>query len=99
MTKMMRTVFVHLLSIASIWRLFLSLPTSEQDRAIWLIGLALICVFLAAAIIWEIVVYVRSSQTRFRLFKERRIRAYMRRWLSSGGRAVVFTRDMTWADD
>src|SRR5207249_2946132 len=29
----------------------------------------------------------------------RRIRAYMRRWLSFGGRAVVFTRDMTWADD
>ncbi len=99
MTKLFTTVFTHLLAIATVLRLFFSLSSSEQTQASWQIGIAVVCMILVGAIIWEIYGYLSSSPVRYRFFKQRRIKSYMRRWLTSGGRAVIFTRDMTWADD
>jgi hypothetical protein len=99
MTKLASVIFVHLLSLTAIWRLYLSLPSSEHDRIIWQFGAPLISLLLTLVIAWEIYNYWRTVPSRFRIFKNWRIKRYMRRWLSSGGRAVIFTRDMSWADD
>jgi hypothetical protein len=99
MRKMIVAIFVHLLAIVSFLRAYFSLPTAEQEQFTWQIGISTICIILVLAIAWELVDYLRSRPTRYRFFKERRIRRFMRLWLSSGGRAVVFTRDMSWANE
>jgi hypothetical protein len=98
MRKMIVAISVHLLAIVSFLRAYFSLSKAEQEQSTWKIGIAVICIILVFAIVWELVNHVRSSPTRYRFFKERRIRRFMRLWLSSGGRAVVFTRDMSWAN-
>lgn len=95
---MIVAISVHLLAIVSFLRAYFSLSKAEQEQSTWKIGIAVICIILVFAIVWELVNHVRSSPTRYRFFKERRIRRFMRLWLSSGGRAVVFTRDMSWAN-
>jgi hypothetical protein len=99
MTKTIGTVIVHLLSIASVLRLYFSLSDDQQKQQIFQVGIVVLCVVYIGAIAWEIISYVRTGPKRFLRFKEWRIRRYMRRWLKSGGRAVIFTRDMSWAND
>jgi hypothetical protein len=96
---MIVAISVHLLAIASFLRAYFSLSKAEQEQSTWKIGITVICIILILAIVWELVDHMRSSPTRYRFFKERRIRRFMRLWLSSGGRAVVFTRDMSWANE
>src|SRR5258708_350150 len=99
MTKMISTIFVHLLSIGTVLRLYMTLPAPERDHFAWQISASVICLILALAILWEFLNYRRSAPNQFRFFKARRIKGYMRKWLSSGGRALIFTRDMSWVDD
>lgn len=99
MTKMFSTIFVHLLAIAAVFRLFFSLSATEQSDPVWRSGIIIICIIFVAAVAWEIVNYRLSSPIRYRFFKQTRIKRFMRRWLMSGGRAVIFTRDMTWASE
>jgi hypothetical protein len=99
MRKTIVAIIVHLLAIASFLRAFFSLSRIEQEQSTWQIGTAAICVILILAIVWELIDYKRSGPTRYRFFKARRIKRFMRSWLGSGGRAVVFTRDMSWANE
>jgi hypothetical protein len=99
MGRAIGTIIVHLLSLGTVVRLFIALPKAEQEQAIWQTGFALLCIILLVAIVWEVITYMRSGPRRYYLFKKRRIRNFMRRWLLSGGRAVIFTRDMSWAGD
>ncbi len=97
MSKLISVIFAHLLSLAAIWRLYLSLPTAEQERLLWQVGTPLISLLIIFVIVWEIYNYWRTAPVQFRWLKTWRIRRYMRHWLSSGGRAAIFTRDMSWA--
>src|SRR5437868_6141615 len=99
MTKLISVVFAHLLSLGAVWRLYLSLPTTEPNLWLWNIGAPIISLVLILVVIWEIYNYWDSEPTKFRWFKQWQIKRYMRRWLGSGGRAVIFTRDMSWVDD
>ena len=47
------------------------------------------------------IVLLHSSSTRhfFALDDKRGIRDYMFRWIESGGRVAIWTRDMSWVDD
>jgi hypothetical protein len=98
-TKLTGPVLANLLSITAAVRLYLSLPTELSNEFLWQIGTALICFCNVAAILWEVYSYFRSAPKRFRLSQQDKIRSYMIRWLKSGGRAVIFTRDMSWVDE
>jgi hypothetical protein len=98
MSKLLSAIFVHLLSLGAVLRLYLSLPQSNQEQPLLISGLVATCTILVVAIVRDLGIYWKSAPTRIRLFKKRRIRSYMCRWLSAGGRAVIFTRDMSWVD-
>ena len=98
MTKLIGTIGVQLASIAGIVRFYFSLPQNSQNELPWQIFAGLICVLNVAAIIWETISYFHSAPKRFRLTRQDKIRRYMIKWLRSGGRTVIFTRDMTWVD-
>jgi hypothetical protein len=71
-----------------------------QSRPDWHnVAIVLGVLIYIAFVIWEIVEHYRLSPTRIPLEQPKKIKAYMRRWLTSGGRAVIFTRDMSWADE
>jgi hypothetical protein len=97
-TKLLGTIGVHLLSIAGIVRFFFSLPESYQHDVSWQLGTLAMGLFNLAAIGWETISHVRSAPKRFKLTQPDKIRRYMIRLLKSGGRSVVFTRDMSWVD-
>lgn len=100
MFKLAGVLFVQLLSIVSVVRLYLSIPAPDGGRPWWhLAAITAVCMLIAAVIVWEIINYFRSAPTSIRFCQKKRIKRYMRNLIDSGGRVVIFTRDMTWADD
>jgi hypothetical protein len=98
MSKLISIIFVHVLSIISVMRLYLSLPQATQAQSLWIGGVTSVSTIIGLAIVYELVAYQKSAPTSIRFFKERRIRSYMRKWLLAGGRTVIFTRDMSWVN-
>jgi hypothetical protein len=98
MTKLLGTIGVHVVSIAGIIRFYFSLPEASQHEVSWQLATVAMSLFNFAAIIWEVVSHIRSAPKKFKLTQQGKIRRYMINWLRSGGRAVIFTRDMTWVD-
>jgi hypothetical protein len=98
-TKLLGTIGVHIVSIAGIVRFYFSLPENAQHELSWQLFAVAMCVFNFAAILWESISHFRNAPKTFRLTQPDKIRNYMIRWLQSGGRAVVFTRDMTWLNE
>jgi hypothetical protein len=97
-TKLIGIIGVQLASIASIIRFYYSLPQSSQGELQWQLFAAGICLFNVGAVVWEVVSHFQTAPKRFRLTQPEKIRRYMIKWLRSGGRCVIFTRDMTWVD-
>lgn len=63
----------------------------------WMIGAA---AFTFIAFVFDVAMYLMSRPKRYRgRNKDRNIIKYMRQWLCSGGRAVIFSRDMSWGND
>ena len=98
MVRTFGTVFLHVASLASILGLYFTIYPGASDRSAWhtvlltIFSLAFVCFSL-----WEVISYFKNRSTQIALNKPQKIQAYMRRWLSHGGRAVIFTRDMSWA--
>jgi hypothetical protein len=99
MKKLAGTIFAHVLSLVGILRLFFSLSANERSQLSWQLGVTTVCVIILVVTVFEIIDFIRTKPTQFRVLKQKRIKAYMRKWLGSGGRAFIFTRDMTWAND
>jgi hypothetical protein len=66
-------------------------PPLVKAALLGLIVLALILTIIDAISYWK------TRPRRFRL-NSHRIKNYMVKWLSSGGRSAVFSRDLSWAD-
>lgn len=99
MTKLAATIAGHLVAIASIIRFYMTLSASQQNQRFWEYGALIACLLFVSLIVWEIVSYRRNAPSRFRLTNRLGIRAYMKRWLESGGRTVIFSRDLSWVDE
>ena len=98
----MRRLFINLIllwaSYASLLSLFLTLESPAAIRSDW--QWALLGAFFLSALIFsylEYKDYVQTSPKKF--YNQAGINAYMCRWVSSGGRVVIFSRDMSWAHD
>jgi hypothetical protein len=97
-SKIIAIVIVQVGASASILSLYFTFQPFNASRPWWhwlLVAFAIIsCMFLTFR---EIVNSVRFAPKIYRSTK--RINAYMHRWVSSGGRVVIFSRDMSWAGD
>lgn len=73
----------------------------RSPKQLWTVGEGiilgiLICFFLAAVIL-SIIDYIKRKPLLLR--KESKIRDYMYRWISRGGRTVIFSHDLSWVRD
>ena len=98
MVRLISTIIVQFASYASIVGLYFSLSPIGETRPAWhwlVLGAVLAAVI--GLIYSEMVEFIRSSPKRYRT--QSKINSYMCRWVSSGGRVVIFSRDMSWARD
>lgn len=98
MFKLVAIASIQIAIYASILSLYFTLQPLGTDRPWWhwlLVAFAIIACFLL--ILREIVAHMRSVPKTYR--SPRKINLYMRKWVSSGGRVVIFSRDMSWTDD
>ena len=97
MIRTLGTVFLHIASFASILGLYFTLYPATSAPASHIVLLTFFGLAFAGFSVWEIFSYIKTRPTIIPLTRPDKIQAYMRRWLSRGGRAVIFTRDMSWA--
>jgi hypothetical protein len=78
--------------------LFFTLLPTTDSRHFW--HWALLAVFVASTafiVVLEIVEWAKARPRRLR--REGQIKRYMERWIAQGGRTVIMSRDMSWADE
>ncbi len=98
MISLVAIIIIQVSAITSILGLYFTLQPPTADQPWWhslVIAVAIIFSFFLAG--REIVNYVRNAPKVYR--SSRKIKSYMRKWISSGGRVVIFSRDMSWAGD
>jgi hypothetical protein len=96
MTKFISVIVLQAASCASILGLYFTLTPATGDRPWWHWSLLTFVVGVSIfLIVQEIIDHQRSAPRVYR--SQRRINSFMRRWVSSGGRVVIFSRDMSWA--
>ncbi len=85
-------------SYASIFGLYFTLLplSSERSTGHWIVlGIGTAAALLL--IVCEAIEHFRTAPKRFR--DNKKINHYMRNWVSRNGRAVIFSRDLSWAND
>jgi len=98
MGKISAIVVLQLSSWASFIGLYLTIFPLGTDRPTWhWILLVFTTLATAGLIIRDVRDHLRNSPKFYKT--EKSINDYMRRWVSSGGRAVIFSRDMSWAHE
>src|SRR5690348_5154195 len=98
MTKLISVMILQTASCASILGLYFTLIPITGDHPWWHWSLLTFVVGVSVfLIVWEMITYERSAPRVYR--SQRRINTCMRRWVSNGGRVVIFSRDMSWAQE
>jgi hypothetical protein len=98
MARLFAILVVQFASFASILGLYLTLIPLSEQRPTWhwlLLGIAISAAFGLAW--YEIFEFTNLAPKRYR--SQNRINSFMCRWVSSGGRVVIFSRDMSWAHE
>lgn len=98
MKTLLKNLFAHIGTVASIFGLFISLknPQAQLNVWHWLLLILSIGLFIIT-IVFLIQEYLENKPKMCK--NDQEIRDYMYRWISKGGRVVIFTRDMSWASD
>ena len=98
MLKLGAIIIVQLASLASILGLYFTLLPPGADRPFWhwVPIIFAVAVFLQLAF-REVSDHLRSAPKVYR--SKEKINSYMRDWVSSAGRVVIFSRDMSWAGE
>jgi hypothetical protein len=96
----MKTFLANLLlvvsSYASIFGLYFSIISWSSQKPFWhWLLLAVSLVTAAVHVFQEVADYFKNKPKRYRT--PAKINSYMRNWLSAGGRALIFSRDLSWA--
>src|SRR5436853_7701452 len=90
---MIRIIFTWLGTAASIIGLVFAAQPGALQHEGWLVTVSTVILLGALWDVWE------HAKTRPKRFDSAdTIKKYMNDWIHSGGRVVVFTRDMTWVD-
>lgn len=93
-----RTTFLHVASFASILGLYLSAMSQGEQSTQWyrLPVLAFAVIFLGVAV-WDLWLIWQRRPRRFT--EDAKIALYMAEWIQQQGRAVVFSRDLSWTSN
>lgn len=98
MSRLWGNIFAVAASLASLLGLYFTLAPSGNDRPLWHLGLIAVAVVASVyLIVAEAVEYYHKAPKSFK--SNDAINTYMRNWLKSGGRSLIFSRDMSWADE
>lgn len=98
MRKIFGLVVLYISAYASILGLYISVVPNNNDRPWWhwvFLTVATLAVLILIA--WDILDHINSSPRSYK--DEESINNYMRNWVNSGGRVVIFSRDMSWASE
>lgn len=60
-------------------------------------ALGIVAAILFAGVSADLIQYIRHRPKRYKTTTQ--INDYMYRWISTGGRVAIFTRDMSWANE
>jgi hypothetical protein len=96
MSKFLTITFVHAASYASILGLYLTLVPLDHPRPHWhwiLLGASVLAAI--GLILKDFLEYRRFAPKTYT--SQKKIDSYMCKWVSSGGRVAIFSRDMSWA--
>ncbi|MBX9829802.1 MAG: hypothetical protein K2Y27_33025 [Xanthobacteraceae bacterium] len=99
MLKVLSVIVGYLVGYATVLGLYFSLPAPRPTDWWHIALLTLLGVGFLGLAIWEAWSHLRSSPKKIRLEDKAKINRYMRDWIASGGRTVVFTRDMSWVSE
>lgn len=95
---MVRIVVTWLGTFASVAGLAVALwPETGMISATQGAVLGIVAAVLLAGVSADFIQYMRHRPKRYKT--ARQINDYMYRWISTGGRVVIFTRDMSWANE
>ncbi len=98
MPKILSIVIVQLASWASILSLYISVYPISDSRPWWhWILMAISFIAPMYLIFFEIDNYRKSRPKIFKSQSE--INKYLDKWISSGGKTAIFSRDMSWSKD
>jgi hypothetical protein len=84
-------------SCASILGLYFALEPPTSERIWWHLVLVALPIVAAVYVMYREMVHLYTGPRTYRSAKK--INSYMRRWVGSGGRVVIFSRDLTWANE
>lgn len=93
-----KMVLLNLLSVASIIKLYLSLAEDGKPHPYWFFGALSLSVFIVLIVGYDIIQLWRKKPKSFDGNSPDIIK-YMRKWVSRPGRTIIFSRDLTWAND
>ncbi len=99
MIKLVTGLLIEISAYASILGLYFTIVPPQGTHSIWhWIGLLVFALLALVSLGRDVIDHIR---TRPKVYggknKQVKINKYMCRWLSSGGRAVIFSRDLSWA--
>lgn len=98
MFRLLGSAFATVASLASLLGLYFTLMPAANERPWWHLPLILFAVALSLGlIIAETMEYGTKAPKTFQT--PAKINEYMRAWLNSGGRSLIFSRDMSWAQE
>ncbi len=98
MLKLILPILTYIASIASILSLYFGVLPLSETRPPWhWVVIGVVATLIVGFIGWEIYEFVKTQPKSYR--SQKKINSYMCRWVSSGGRAVIFSRDMSWANE
>jgi hypothetical protein len=96
--KILTVVVLQVATFSSLVGLYFTIIPIDQPRPNWhwmvLGASAIASLFLTA---YEIRDHIKATPKTFR--SQKKINRYMCRWVSSGGRVAIFSRDMSWANE
>jgi hypothetical protein len=98
MGKFVLFLFERAGALASIAALYLTVVPLSQARPLWhwlVLGVVFICfVYFVAK---DTIRYLKPTRKSYN--SQNKINDYMFRWISSGGRTVIFSRNMSWVTE
>lgn len=100
MAKLLIQTFFMLGTYASLLSIILvSKPPGEGLSCSQLVLSGTATILLLAAVGVEFTSYIRGRPTLFQQEDHAKINNFMHRWISGGGRAAIFSHDLTWVDE
>jgi hypothetical protein len=97
--RLIAIMFLQLASCASLLGLYASVfPIDMANRPRWHWALITVIVIATIVSIWDdILRYIGTASKTF--VDQNKIKKYMHNWINNGGRAAIFSRDLSWADE